>query len=85
VRLAQRLGQLLDLGLQRRLPAGRPTRPAAGQALSTRLQELLLPLADGGLADLFRRAASAIDTSPASTDNTMRILSSAGNTGGRLI
>src|SRR5215211_8142550 len=34
---------------------------------------------------LFRRAASARVISPASTDNTIRVLSSTGNTGGRLI
>src|SRR4029453_7691315 len=58
-------------------PAARPTRPAS--------RNCCFHLPTGVSLTLARRAASATVTSPASTDSTIRILSSTGNTGGRLI
>src|SRR3954469_20329020 len=58
-------------------PAARPSLPASRNCCF----HLPIDVSD----TLLRRAASAIVVSPASTDNTIRILSSAEKTGGRLI
>ena len=66
---AQRLGQLIDLGLQLLLPRRRAS-PASDQPDLAGLDEVGLPPVDRLLADLLLACGPEAETSPASTANT---------------